>query len=450
MTHWSDPPTPDSSTAELFWDDPPAPEPFWKDAPPAASTMFSAPPRPSDRPPRHWSAKTRRVAVVTVALIAALVVVSIIRSAGRATAESVKRPVVDRPARREPGVIPARWVRTIPDWPAVTVTAPGQDRESIVVADDHVYSLSLRTGALRWTTPMADIDTSGAVAGDTVLVSRDVGFAALERDTGRVRWQVDTSETPSSVALVGAPGPTQVAVVSTREGGLIGLDSHTGATRWSVRLSHTPVGVFAVDQESGLVAIIWIGDITGATLRVIDGATGVVRWEQKVAPMTSAPGISDGMVLIGAGSSPTASDVSAFALADGAPRWKTHVDAPFQPDLVPLVDDGEVFVVDQLGGTTRLNLQTGEKRWATLTKALSVYTQPIRVDDAILISNENGEVITLDRESGEVRARRRPAGLPVGMIATGRSVVIVQRLVRRDAIQAFAAKRLTAPARSAG
>jgi outer membrane protein assembly factor BamB len=248
--------------------------------------------------------------------------------------------------------------------------------------------------------------------------------------------------------LVGPTGPAQVAVGSTVEGGLVGLDSRTGRARWSVRLSQSPQGVFAVDQDSGSIATIWMGDATDSTLRVIDAGTGAVRWEQKVGIMAGSPVVWNGLVAIGSGNSPDESDVRAFSLADGRLRWKTHVAAPFQPDDVPLVDGGELFVVDQIGGATRLGLADGARRWESNTKALSIHAHPIRVDDAILVENGNGEVVTLDRETGEVRARRRPTGLPVGLIATPRFVVVVQRLVRRDAIQAFAKDRLVASAGS--
>ncbi len=66
----------------------------------------------------------------------------------------------------------------------------------------------------------------------------------------------------------------------------------------------------------------------------------------------------------------------------------------------------------------------------------------------MLVGNEAGEVIILDRATGAVRVRRRPAGLPVGLAAAGKVVVVAQRLVERHAVQAFAAGRITAPARS--
>ena len=138
----------------------------------------------------------------------------------------------------------------------------------------------------------------------------------------------------------------------------------------------------------------------------------------------------------------------AFALTDGAPRWHAPVAASFQEDLVPLVDRDDLYVVDQLGTVTRLDVADGRRRWATGTDAVETHVHPIRVDDAILVWNEAGEVVTLDRATGAIRARRRAAGLPVGLAATRRLVVVAQRLVSRHALQAFDAARLAAPARS--
>ena len=68
---------------------------------------------------------------------------------------------------------------------------------------------------------------------------------------------------------------------------------------------------------------------------------------------------------VGAGAGRHGNEVRAFALADGSPRWRSPVGAPFQPDLVPLVDGDDLYVVDQLGDVTRLDLADGTRRWAT-------------------------------------------------------------------------------------
>jgi outer membrane protein assembly factor BamB len=407
--------------------------------------------------PKHrahrWSRRTRRRAgagvVVGIVVLITIIGGAIISSgSGDATAESAKPAKSGKSAT--PQLVESKWALTLADDPKFTLTAraPARPPEAVVIADRHVYSVALADGTFRWTTPMQDVgEGGGAMAGDTILVARRTGFTALERSTGKVRWQTDVTETPSSVALVGPAGPTQMAVVSTVEGGLVGLDSHTGTQRWSIRLSQSPMGTFAVDEKSGLLATIWAGDPDGAMLRVIDGATGTVRWEQRVRQGIDSPVIGDGLVVIGSVDPSLASDVRAFALADGTPRWTTKAFGSFQPEEVPLVDHGNLFMVDTVGHVMRIRMADGKRRWMLDTGALSIAAAPIRVDDAILFSNLQGEVITVGRDSGPFRGVTRPGGSPNALVATRRFVVVLQRQASRDTIQAFDRAWMAAPAR---
>ena len=112
------------------------------------------------------------------------------------------------------------------------------------------------------------------------------------------------------------------------------------------------------------------------------------------------------------------------------------------------MDGDDLYVVDQIGNVARIDLADGTRRWSTDTKALTTHAHPIRVNDAIIVWNERSEVVTLDRDTGAIRARRLPAGLPVGLAATDHLVVVLQRLVRDDALLAFSADRMAGPARS--
>jgi hypothetical protein len=402
--------------------------------------------------PKHrghrWSRRARRRAGAWV-VVGVVVMITIIGGAivsnggGDATAESV-RPV--KAARPRPLV--SKWALTLGDGPKFALTDPSatSPRDVVVIADHHVFSVALGDGTLRWTVPMTDVgEGGGAIAGDAVLVARASGFTALERSTGQVRWQTDITETPSSVALVGPTGSNQIAVVSTVEGGLVGLDSHTGAQRWSVRLSQSPMGTFAVDEASGSLATIWAGDPDGAMLRVIDGATGTVRWEQRVREGVDSPVIGDGLVVIGSVDPSLAADVRAFALTDGTPRWTTKAFGSFQPEQVPLVDHGDLFMVDMVGHVLRIRMADGKRRWAMDTAAISNDAKPIRIGDAILFTNLQREMIALVRATGAPRRLTRLVGAPTGLIATHRFVVVLQR--QTDTIEAFGRARLAAPAR---
>jgi hypothetical protein len=88
--------------------------------------------------------------------------------------------------------------------------------------------------------------------------------------------------------------------------------------------------------------------------------------------------------------------------------------------------------------------------WATATDALTTFARPIRVRDAVLVFNEQGEVLTLDRATGSIRARRRTPGGVIGLVGAERRVVVGLRLIRGAPVQTFRAAELVAPARSGG
>jgi outer membrane protein assembly factor BamB len=251
--------------------------------------------------------------------------------------------------------------------------------------------------------------------------------------------------------VVAPPGPAAVAVVATAEGGLAGLDADTGRPRWSVRLAGGIRGLPVADAVSGTVAAVWQeGEAT--ELRVVDAATGAVRFGRPIRSWAGSPAIVSlpgaRLVVVGAGSARYDGAVSAFDLADGRLRWRARVPASFQPELVPLVDGGTVVVVDQLGHVTALGAATGRRRWTAHVRAAVIHARPVRVADAVLVTDLAGEILTFARRRGTLRARRRPAGSPVGLVAARGRVVLAQRLVRTHAVQAFRAARLAAPAGS--
>lgn len=432
---------------------------FWTDARPAT-------PRFRWRRPRRWqqgphrprgSGRRRRAPLLGLAVVGAVIVAAAVAIVGSRSDESTRAAAAS--ARRgdrstEPRVIPESWAQTLRDDPQSMLT---DARGVIVIGSAWVTEVGTNKGTMHWQarTRHLKLHRYGALHGDTILLSTEAGFVARERETGRQRWRVDLAkETPGPVALVGPGDAPAVAVVSTEEGGLAGLDVQTGAMRWSRRYFGRVLGVPTVDDVSGAVAMLWQDDL-GARVQVVDAATGLLRWQHAVFPRAGSPVITDGppdhrMVLIGSGKGNYESDVRAFALADGAVGWRAPVPASFQPGNVPLVDGNALVVVDQIGNVTRLDLGTGARRWSTDTGSVVVDGHPVRAASAILFTNLAGDVVTLDRTTGAIRARRRTTGFPTDLVVADHQVVIAQRLVRERQLQAFPADRIAATARKPG
>ncbi len=169
------------------------------------------------------------LAVGLVALVAVVAVGAVVLRAGgepASTAGALPRRRADR-ASAVP-VIPARWSATLrhADYPQFLFHDARDD--AIVIGDNWVHEIDIGDGDSHWRAHTERLNGSAALRADTILLSTEAGFVALDRATGAQRWRTDTPETPSAVALVGPAGTPAVAMVSTHEGGLVGLDSRTG------------------------------------------------------------------------------------------------------------------------------------------------------------------------------------------------------------------------------
>jgi outer membrane protein assembly factor BamB len=387
------------------------------------------------------------VIAVFVAIAVVVAAVMVVARTGGPPATAATAPS-RRLAVKSTGVIPASWARTLPDAPSSMLR---DHRRVVVIGSEWVSAIGVGDGRVRWQTPVQQVNPQGALHGDLLLVSTASSFWMMDRTTGETHWHVNTPETPGPVALVGPPGTPAIAIVSTEEGGLAGLDSRTGTARWALRYPGQIQGVPAVDDQSGAVATVWrVGD--GIQLRVLDGATGAIRWERQLARMAGSPLVTVGpgghrMVVVGAGSGDYDGRVRAFSLDDGTSRWEAPVAASFGPDLELLADGGDLYAVDQLTNVTRLDLASGERRWSTDAGGVTVIARPVRSGSAILIETVAGKVVALDRTTGAIRTRRQANGIPIGLVAADGLVVVAEEGVPDRQLQAFPAAAMAGSAR---
>ena len=342
--------------------------------------------------------------------------------------------------------MPTAWTRSLPDEPSVLL-ADGP-RGTVVVGRETVSAFTT-AGELRWRAEPGPLEPGGASAATRfcwrrpTTSSRSTGRRAScgggpvrprrrarsrsWRHPARPRWRSSRprkgdwpGSTPRPAGRAGRPGSRATSA----------------AIRWPTRLTGT---VAAVWQEAGRTR-----------LRVVDGASGVLRFEHPLGDWAGSPtvgrDVARRVVVVASGSGRFDGAVQAFDLTDGSPVWRARVGASFQPGLIPLIDGRMVVVVDQLGTVTALDLGSGRRRWRTRTGAALFESRPVAAAGAVLVPNQVGEVITLDRRSGALRARRRSAGFPIGLAPARGRVVMAQRLVRSHAVQAFRAARLAEPA----
>ncbi|MBM3674209.1 MAG: hypothetical protein FJW88_04515 [Actinobacteria bacterium] len=332
------------------------------------------------------------------------------------------------------------WAHTALDEPQGVLV---DGTTAALLGSRSVTLLDGRDGAVHWQAPVDAPNPWWALDRDTVLVSTEAGFVALDRATGDLRWRASASEASGPVGLVDPPDADPLALVTTTAGGIAGLDAATGATRWSGRLPGSPRGLLATDDASGTVAL--VSSAADTRLRVLDARSGAPAWETPVGARAGSPLVTDGTVVLGAAHLELAGEVTAYELADGAPRWSAPSLGAFQPGLVPTRAGDAVYVVDELGEVVALDAATGAPRWRRDLEEAVVMGGPVVVGDTVVVTDYAREVVVLDRASGRVRARPLAGGVPIALAGTDRLVLVAQRLVTDGQLSAFRPHELSQP-----
>jgi len=324
------------------------------------------------------------------------------------------------------------WTQPVGGWP-YSIAA---DDELAVVVADVVTALDAVDGRVRW-----EADVPGAwlhrpaISEQTVLVSADDRFVALERTSGTERWTYDAAQA-GPVALGTEATGAEVALLASENGALGALDADTGRRRWSIQHTGELWGPSVADPEAGVAAAVWSG-FDEPRLRVFDLTTGAIEWEVPVDPYVAPPLMIDGAVVVAEGDGNFSGRATAYALTDGEAVWSVPLPASFQTGTQPAADGGQVAVVDRLGTVTVLDDQSGTTVWQAELRRPVLHTRVVLTSDAVVVTDEPGEVVILDRADGEIRERIRPDGYPVGITNAGDRLLVALRLTEPGRVEAW-------------
>lgn len=336
---------------------------------------------------------------------------------------------VSSDARRNPGGATV-WSTNV-DWP-FSLGVDGGDAV-VTVSRNRVVDLDTVRGRERWHADLEHVTHHDPVLDDeTVLISADDRFVALERRSGALRWEASIGEHAGGSALARLHGEP-IALVTTEDGAVAALDGRTGALRWSVSVPGDILAAPAVD--AGMAAVVWSGD--GDHVGVFDLATGAQRWQAPIDPGATAPVVHRGLVVLGEGKGNFEARVVGRDVTSGSERWSTTVPASFEPGLTPGADGHDVAVSDHFGTVTLVDTRSGKPRWQTAIRDPILDTRVLLTDEAVVLSTYAGELVILDRGSGRVRRRVAAGGYPAGIGVSGRRLIVAVRLARPDRVEAL-------------
>jgi outer membrane protein assembly factor BamB len=335
-------------------------------------------------------------------------------------------------AARAPKLGTARW-RWRPPPPA-SVGMPAADGDEVVVTFGHTFVVSLGPGgAERWRTRRLGVrEETPLFTPDLVVVPADDGLVALDRRTGRIRWDVrlgrSVAELPDPDDAASTPVLAGHTVLTCLSGGvLVGVEASSGAVRWRVPLAGRSDGPPATDGDA--VVATWDPERgADAGITAFDVATGRTRWSAPLrAGAVSAPAIA-GRAAHGAVAVVVDHDVAAkaFDVVTGRRMWEARLGGAGSPEVPPLpVGADRVLVADRLAGLTMLDVH-GHRLWSARADAAAVRGGPAgpTPDGEFVLPLYDGKVLVAGpgRGSESVEA---PGGLANGVaVATGGAVLV--------------------------
>lgn len=242
-------------------------------------------------------------------------------------------------------------------------------------------------------------------AGILYVANAEGELFALEADTGRQIWKVETQ-----LPVSAGPGTAEgILAVGTAEGQLVVFDAQNGEELWRRDLSSEILAVPAIGDD---VVVVHAGD---GKLFGLDAASGEQLWiyDHKVPVLTlrgsSSPVISGGSVHSGL----AGGKMISLSLDSGEIEWERHITVPsgrsdlermVDVDADPLVYSGTVYGGAFQGDVAALGEGSGKVFWK---RKISVYNNMAVNWQQLAVTDAQGFVWSLDPDTGAARWRQK-------------------------------------------
>jgi outer membrane protein assembly factor BamB len=237
-----------------------------------------------------------------------------------------------------------------------------------------------------------------AIFGNSVFAASNRGvLVRLDAANGKTIWRLETKAPLSGGVGVGE----NMVLVGTSKGSVLAYDLE-GKPLWQSRVSSE---VLSAPQAAGEFVVVRSGD---SRIFGLDARDGSRRWEYQTTPppltLRANPGviIIEGFVIAGM----PAGKLVVLNVVNGGLVWETVVAAPKGDNELeritdiagaPLVEAGKVCAATFQGRVACYETQKGGQLWARPASSVG----SLAADDlSVYLSEENGSVVALDKNSG--------------------------------------------------
>lgn len=230
------------------------------------------------------------------------------------------------------------------------------------------------------------------------------GIVTAISPQGQTQWQISLPHTiTGGVSLDNTDGNV---LVSDREGNVIALERTTGKTRWQTRLA-SPVMSPVLVSGARVVALSNSGVVTG-----LDRQTGQVVWQFATQnPNLSLRGAASPIALDATTALVATADgrVHGITLANGTPLWSrrisqvrgaSDIDRLADIDATPVFEGTTLYVVSYSGQLLAVDLATGQLLFSQDIASL----KSVALDgDSLYATTLDGKLLCLDKVTGDLR-----------------------------------------------
>ncbi len=323
-----------------------------------------------------------------------------------------------------------RWEQSVGEGAesGFALLKPAIYQDSLYVADRNgaVYRMDAASGEVLW-----EMDTGNPVyaavgVGDTlVVVAHDNGdLVALRTTDGEMVWRSAIQRQISAIPVVGEGR----VVARTADGLVIGLDSVSGDIEWQIKKAVPGLGMHGDSTPliSGDVVLVGLSSGKLIANNVISGRG---YWEMDISWVRGSNeierlGDADTPPII-LGNTVYAGNyqgsVVAVQLVDARLIWRKDISTR----LPMAIANGLLVVIGELGQVIALDAASGDILWRQTAFQGHGVSQPVMIDNRIIIGDRNGNVHTLDTQNGNlIETRRVVSGAIVGIVENGNQFTV--------------------------
>ena len=244
-----------------------------------------------------------------------------------------------------------------------------------------------------------------------------------------------------AVSRTGVTVGDGMAYLGVNGGTIYAVDLAKGKVAWTAELGRPVATQPAFTDGTVVVGLQASREEPHPTVVALDAATGEERWradDESQAAIVSTASIAGGTVYV-AFTGGQESSIDAFALDTGGRRWRTRFPRFFDLTATtpPVVTDDAVYVTDAQGETYRLDPATGTRTWEFALNEGVLRTAPIAVGDHVLVGTIDGSLVALEASGGDLVWRDDGDGFPLRALAVAGDRVIAVRAGAGAGLVAF-------------